>query len=238
MDDANPTDLTRAVARLADLVEGRLAPALERIAAALERSPAQGAMSASAHREGVEATVEVRRAIGQGDWIRAGALAEAAGRDDPEAAARLVGEVESGRRAAIAAVRDRIDAARDANDLGRVLSLRDELDSLLLGEPAPDLDRLLAKWFMATIQRRLFEPPIGPEVAEMAGAVADRFPGTTEGASLRKALPTLRRSAGLCPRCAEPYTGIEDACPKCLAGPSTLPLPVVEPPPVEPGAPA
>jgi hypothetical protein len=236
MDDANPNDLTRAFTRLADLVEGRLAPALERIAEALERAPAPGATAASAHRQGVEATVEVRRAIGEGDWVRAGALAEAAGRDDPEAAARLLGEVEAGRRAAIDAVRERIAAARDANDHGRVLSLRDELDPLLLGESVPDLDRLLAMWFMATIQRRLFDPPIGPEVAELAGAVADRFPETTEGASLRKALPTLRRSAGLCPRCSEPYTGIDDACPKCLAGPTTLPHPAVESPPVEPGA--
>lgn len=235
MDDPTLADLTRGLSRLADLVEGRIAPALERIAAALERAPAAEGPAA---RPGVEATVEVRRAIGEGDWVRAGALAEAASREDPEAGERLLGEVEGGRRAAIAAVRGRIDAAREANDHGQVLSLRDALDGLLLGEPASDLDRLLAKWFMATIQRRLFEPPIGPEVAELAAAVADRFPETTEGASLRKALPTLRRSAGLCPRCAEPYAGIDDACPRCLAGPSTLPLPTVEGPAVEPGAPA
>jgi predicted amidophosphoribosyltransferase len=47
--------------------------------------------------------------------------------------------------------------------------------------------------------------------------VADAFDSTPEGASLRAALPTLRRSVGLCARCGRPYNGIADACPACLA---------------------
>ena len=31
---------------------------------------------------------------------------------------------------------------------------------------------------------------------------------TVEGASVRASLPTLRRSVGLCPRCAQPYTAL------------------------------
>jgi predicted amidophosphoribosyltransferase len=54
------------------------------------------------------------------------------------------------------------------------------------------------------------------DVATLAGRVAEDFAHTTEGASLRASLPTLRRSAGLCPRCAQPYTGIADACRDCL----------------------
>ena len=41
-------------------------------------------------------------------------------------------------------------------------------------------------------------------------------PPRTQGASVRAALPTLRRSVGLCPRCAQPYTGVAEACPRCL----------------------
>jgi predicted amidophosphoribosyltransferase len=44
---------------------------------------------------------------------------------------------------------------------------------------------------------------------------------TPEGASLRASLPTLRRAAGLCARCARPYKGIADACPACLTGAPT-----------------
>jgi hypothetical protein len=58
-------------------------------------------------------------------------------------------------------------------------------------------------------------------VAELATRVAERFPRTVVGASLRASLPTLRRSAGLCPRCSAPYKGIADACPKCLAAAAT-----------------
>jgi predicted amidophosphoribosyltransferase len=56
------------------------------------------------------------------------------------------------------------------------------------------------------------------DVAELAARAAESFGDTPEGASLRASLPTLRRSAGLCPRCAQPYAGIDEACPQCLAG--------------------
>jgi hypothetical protein len=67
------------------------------------------------------------------------------------------------------------------------------------------------------IHIRLRSGKIQPDVALLAGRVADVFSHTVEGASLRASLPTLRRSVGLCPRCAQPYTGIADACPSCLA---------------------
>ena len=69
---------------------------------------------------------------------------------------------------------------------------------------------------MALIQKRLRAGTIRIDVVELAAKVAERFDHTSEGASLRAALPTLRRSAGLCARCGKPYTGIADACPVCL----------------------
>ncbi len=81
---------------------------------------------------------------------------------------------------------------------------------------------------MTLIQKRLRTGTIRPDVVVLAARVAESFGGTTEGASLRASLPTLRRSAGLCPKCAEPYTGVGDACPKCLAA-STAPSPELAP---------
>ncbi len=116
----------------------------------------------------------------------------------------------------ITTLRERIDAARLANDPDGALASHEELARLLSGEPLKEVDGELVKWLMSLIHRRLRTGSIRPDVVELAARVADRFGGTAEGASLRAALPTLRRSAGLCPRCAEPYTGLADACPKCL----------------------
>jgi hypothetical protein len=77
---------------------------------------------------------------------------------------------------------------------------------------------------MSLIQRRLRTGTIRADVVVLAARVAESFGGTTEGASIRASLPTLRRSAGLCPKCAEPYAGVGDACPKCLAA-SSAPIP-------------
>ncbi len=55
------------------------------------------------------------------------------------------------------------------------------------------------------------------DLAVLAGRIADAFSHTVAGASLRASLPTLRRSAGLCSRCGQPYTGLANACPACLA---------------------
>ena len=55
-------------------------------------------------------------------------------------------------------------------------------------------------------------------MVQLAARFAENFAATVEGASVRASLPTLRRSVGLCPRCAQPYIGVADACPNCLKG--------------------
>ena len=55
-------------------------------------------------------------------------------------------------------------------------------------------------------------------MVQLAARFAESFAATVEGASVRASLPTLRRSVGLCPRCAQPYIGVADACPNCLKG--------------------
>ena len=120
------------------------------------------------------------------------------------------------------------------------IELHDEVKPLIESEALRALDVDLAKWFMMLIHRRLRSGTVKADVALLAGRVAASFDGTPEGASLRASLPTLRRAAGLCARCAQPYTGIADACPACLTGASppnaqsaALPPVTTEPEPAE-----
>jgi hypothetical protein len=121
-----------------------------------------------------------------------------------------------GAREEAATLRARLEAARAANDPGRVLEIRATLATVLEPEQSALLDRSLARWFMDLIQKRLRQGAISAEVVELATRVAAALDSTPEGASLRAALPTLRRSVGLCARCGSPYTGLADACPACM----------------------
>jgi hypothetical protein len=223
---------SEASRRTADLIESRALPLLERIALALERAPSSAPTGArSAEDGGVRGVVEFRRAVDEARWD----IAEAIVRDlalvkpdDPTVAA-LSEELGRARQFAINDLRERIEAARLANDPEGVIGFRDDLARVLVGEAIKEVDRPLVKWLMALIQRRLRTGTVRPDVVALAARIGESFGGTTEGASLRASLPTLRRSAGLCPRCAEPYAGVGDACPKCLAA-STAPTPAEIPP--------
>ncbi len=166
------------------------------------------------------AAVAVRAAIGAGDWIGAADRLAAIDREFPDApeAAGLRAAIDAGRAAAAADLRDRIEAARAANDPAAILELRGAITPLLDEGPRRDLDRQAAGWMLALISRRLRAGTTGPDVAELAGRAAEAFGALPEGASLRASLPTLRRSAGLCARCAKPYRGVADACPDCQNG--------------------
>ena len=165
-------------------------------------------------------------ALDEARWDHAEAIARelaVESPDDPEASA-LLDELDRYRTFAVADLRQRIEAARQANDPDGAISSRDELAKILRGEAILEVDRSMVKWLMSLIQRRLRTGTIRADMVALAARVAESFGGTTEGASLRASLPTLRRSAGLCPKCAEPYTGVGDACPKCLAA-SSAPAP-------------
>jgi hypothetical protein len=205
--------------------------ALGRIAGLLEAN-AQAPARADDGR--ASALAGVRRAIDEGRWRQAETLARAFERSYPDAPeARWLGEeVSEGKQVAVDGLRARLDAARGVGDAEAVLSARDELAEHLQGDPRRDLDRQVVSWLMGVIRKGLAQVPVRPEVVELATRVAEHFAETSEGASLRKALPVLRRSVGLCPRCARPYAGEDDACPECLGtvtGP-TLALATVEPP--------
>jgi hypothetical protein len=214
------------------LIESKALPLLERIAIALERAPSIYPVGSNGTANGSgRGLVEFRQAIAESRWDHAEAIARELAIEkpgDPEIIA-LAEELNRSRQFAIDDIRQRIEAARLANDPEGAINSRDELARILHGEAIKDDDRLLVKWLMGVIQRRLRTGTIRVDMVVLASRIAESFGGTTEGASLRASLPTLRRSAGLCPKCAEPYTGVGDACPKCLAA-SAAPTPPVLPP--------
>lgn len=221
-----PLDLEK----IADLLEARIAPALERIALALER----GGFGATVPDARSEAIAELRRAIREGAFPLAATLLGDFRIDFPDApeADSLADELaEAGRTAAVDR-RARLDAARVAQDAEGVLDYRDELAPLLSPTEREAVDRDVLNWLMALLMKRMRTGTVRADVAVLAGRMADVFGHRPEGASLRASLPTLRRSAGLCPKCANPYTGVEDACPECLAGiPRIADLPETPAPP-------
>jgi hypothetical protein len=164
------------------------------------------------------ALAEIRVALRQGQWSQVDILYQSFTTNYPDdpAGAALAEELKAARESAVTSLHARIDAARAANDLERVLELREPLAGLVEPEALATLNRSLAKWFMNVIQKRMRLGAMTTELTLLATRVAAAFDSTPEGASLHAALPTLRRSVGLCARCGQPYTGIADACPSCL----------------------
>lgn len=222
--------------RLVELIETRSLPLLERIAVALERSPLAPAGGSADGAARGRSLIEFRLAVDEARWDHAESIARelAAGSpNDPQASA-LLDELERSRKFAADDLRQRIDAARQANDPEGAIRSRDDLARILRGEAILEVDRPLVKWLMALIQRRLRTGTIRADVVVLASRIAESFGGTTEGASLRASLPTLRRCAGLCPKCAEPYNGVGEACPKCLAAQEAAAAATPAEPPIEP----
>ena len=170
---------------------------------------------------------EIRLAIREGKWDEARELIDAFATDhvDDPHVGPLHHEFQTAREASRDDHLAQLDVARKVNDPDRVLELHQILVPLLDVEARSSLEAELSRWFLRLIHNRLRTGKIQTDVAHLAGRIAETFSHTVEGASLRASLPTLRRSAGLCPRCAQPYTGVADACPACLGPGQTLNLP-------------
>ncbi len=210
-------------ARLSDHLTTRASDGLallERIAQSLEQRRESAAASSGSGLDRVRAMAEIVRAAKAADWDDAETRLNDFEARFPEAPelATLREELARTRNDIIKSGLDQLDAARAVNDADRVLEIYQGHVRSLDDEQRAALDRELAKWFLSLIHRRLRTGKVQADVVQLAARFAEAFATTVEGASVRASLPTLRRSVGLCPRCARPYIGVADACPECLKG--------------------
>ena len=191
---------------------------LERIAASLEKGPASVVSPAPPAVDRVRRMAEIVRAAKEADWVEVETRIrefEADAPDDPQLPT-LKEELARTRQDFIKTGLDQLGAAQAVSDADRVLEIYQSIAPSLDQERRAALDPEVARWFLGLIHRRLRTGKVQAEVVALAARFADHFSATVEGASVRASLPTLRRSVGLCPRCAEPYVGVADACPNCL----------------------
>lgn len=186
-----------------------------------------------------EHAAELRRSIQSRDWGRSADILEDLSRDRPgdPRILSLSDELRDARDSALREHTAQLEAARKVNDPERVIELHRVVVPLLEADARAALEADLSQWFLKLIHRRLRTGKIQADLALLAGRIADSFGHTVEGASLRASLPTLRRSAGLCPRCSQPYMGLADACPSCLAAARHPERPAMPPGPGQDEAP-
>ncbi|SIO61884.1 hypothetical protein SAMN05444166_6885 [Singulisphaera sp. GP187] len=208
--------------RTADLIELRMIPTLGRIANALEKSEPAPQVHPSESR-----LTAIRGAIADCRWEEAEGLIEALARDRQAAseASALGDELGRARDRVIETHRQELEAARVANDPDRVIDARDALTLHLRGERLVELDRQLVRWLVTLLQGWVRSGRRAQDVALLASRLVDTFGDTAEAASLRASLANLRRKAGLCPRCARPFQGSAESCPRCVVQrPTDAPL--------------
>jgi hypothetical protein len=191
---------------------------LERIAGNVRHGDLSADLAKEAKRE--QSVAGIEQAIQRARWAEAEALLDAFATDNPDdqILAIMREQLRTARGNTSRAQLAELTAAREVSDPQRVLEIYQVLAPNLEQEARSEVDRELAHWCLNLIHRRLRTGKIQVDVVQLAARVSEVFAKTVEGASLRASLPTLRRSVGLCPRCGQPYTGIGDACPKCLTG--------------------
>ncbi len=213
-----------AAEKTADLVERQLVPGILRMCQLLEKSqessaaqtltkPAAEPTAAEARQQAIDAVVE---AIRREWWDQARRLAAAFAERYPDApdAKELASRVETAYARKVQLLREQLDQAEKAGDAEGLLNARDRLSAYLNGTQLHQVDRRVAHW-MATLLRAALVQGKAREVVGLAERVADSFGDTTpEGGQVRSSLPTLRRSAGLCPDCGQPY---DVSLARCLA---------------------
>jgi hypothetical protein len=203
----------------------RVAGLLEKIGGVLAQRIDSGGAATVLEQGRLRSLAEIGQSIRGERWVEAEASLEVFEIEYPgdSRSAVLRAELAAARQGVIDNGLAQLEAARSANDPDRVLELYRALASSVTDEVRGPLEHDLSTWFLNLIHRRLRLGKIQADVVSLAGRFAEAFATTAQGASVHAALPTLRRSVGLCPRCAQPYTGIADACPQCLglaAGPS------------------
>lgn len=218
-----------AAEKTADLVERQLVPGVLRVCQLLEKTndslanqsatKPQSEIVAKVVEARQQAIDAVREAVRREWWDQARRLAASFAEQFPAApeAKDLAAQVEAAFTRKVQSLREQLDTAERASDSEVMLNTRDRLSGYLNGTELYQVDRRVAHWMAAHLREALAEGR-AREVIHLAERVVDAFGDTTnEGAQVRAALPTLRRSAGLCPDCGQPYDVSLVRCPACDA---------------------
>ena len=115
----------------------------------------------------------------------------------------------------IDALTDELEAAREAGDVAAALGFRDALTEHIRGEALHALDQDLALWVARRVERRARDKTADWEVAGWVARALDSLGDMPETASLRAALPVIRRRAGLCTVCGQAVAGGAAVCGRC-----------------------
>lgn len=220
-------DSELAAEKTADLVERQLVPGINRIGQLLEKTnetlaragavrPVAGPSLVEARQQAIDG---VREAMRREWWDQAKRLATSFAEkfsDAPEAK-ELPAQVEAAYRRKVESLRSQLDESLQANDPDATLNARDRLAPHLEGAELATLDRRVARRVIAYVRESLAEGRARDAVPIAERLVNSMGDTTSEGAQLRAALPTLRRSIGLCPDCGQPYDVSLARCPACEA---------------------
>jgi hypothetical protein len=191
---------------------------LERLVESLSQPVGPAISNSNLADDRARSIAEIVLATRAANWVAAETRLdelEASYPNDPELTA-MREQLARAQHDAVQETLSQLSAARAVNDPDRVLEIYQVVVPSLDQAERTRLEQDLAKWFLSLIHRRLRLGKVQPEVVNLATRFSETFASTVEGASVRASLATLRRSIGLCPRCGQPYTGIADACPKCL----------------------
>jgi hypothetical protein len=221
-----------AAEKTADLVERQLVPGVLRIGQLIERtneslaavtatmkasSPSSANSAAADARQ--RAIESMRDAMRRDSWDQARKVASEFAERFPEApdAKDLTAQVEAALARKVKSLRDQLDQMERAGDCEGLLNVRDRLSAYLDGTELYQVDRRVAHWTAKHLRDALVAGR-AKEVIQLAERVVDAVGDTTqEGAQVRASLPTLRRSAGLCPECGQPSDTSLARCAACEA---------------------
>jgi len=213
--------------KTANLMERQLVPGILRMCQLLEKTgESTAALNATpplltgklgSSEECQKAIEAVQELVRHESWNQAKRQAAAVAERFPDSteAKGLLARVEAeyGRR--VQGLRELLDEAVRANDAEAILNSRDRLSGYLAGSEFEQLDRRVARVVASYLREALAEGK-AREIVHLAERVVDVLgDSTSEGAQVRAALPTLRRSAGLCPECGEPYDVSLVRCATC-----------------------
>lgn len=120
-----------------------------------------------------------------------------------------------GRRSRVDELTSELKTAKAAEEVDRVLDLRDALTEHLRGDSLHAMDQDLAGWITNLTESRGRSKSVDWEVAGWVARALDSLGDMPETESLRAALPVIRRRAGLCQVCGRAVAGGQAVCGRC-----------------------